>query len=1425
MECSKLIFLLFAENEIADQRQICIPNCRVFGCPKDLVCNEMNFQCETPIPCSPNCPPGMSCANETCHYFECYSNEVCMLLNKKKDICLNGKCVPGQTKCTGNSCPEGFQCKNGFCCPKPKNNACPLGEMMSNNECIPRIICDIYQKCPHNMVCQNNICEEMVCPETRCPPFFTCDELSQKCRSVQCTSSSDCIGLDECDKINNICVPPCEDCLTCGVPCPYGFRCNGKMCQWRTRCNTFLDCRELERCPVDNQCSQVECMDDTGCEAGKPYCIFGMCSQTPKCLAENKQCKSFGESNSCIEGVCYGFKFCTGNEECKKNEYCDEVAKLCIPKYKSYGKCPVDMEYKPDLGYCTALNCSANNAQCSKNRMCMRDFCVVFQDTNCTKGIMKNGECYKKCKENKCSECGDTCKTGCECRQNMCTCIQNCTSITECPPQRYCDIDSKNCILPPCFTAADCKPKEVCVFGTCTLETVNSCDVVCDPKYKVREEKSSDTCRWNRCLPKELNPCPDFPCQKGFTCDPVLKICFPLIICDKDSDCVFPAICDNNLCKLIQPPRCPEPLELVNGEICLPRISCNHKTDCGKLENCVEKVCKPFCSTTKDCKMGEICSVTKICVPPKPCNNCTVAEFCLNDICNPLECLLDDDCPREKPHCILGICSRPYPKCSHFCKPCINNMCFERCQHCLEGQKCEKGLCVGYDIRCISKCPPGMICKNGLCKVCSLTDNCGLKPECKNCTDNQVCIRGECTTICNSNSDCSSGICKNRICKKPSPCPCSVGEFCANRVCIAPQCFRDSDCNDNSFCYLGHCFTNIKGCLSDDDCMRDSEKCENDVCVKSGCQCQPNEKCFKNLCHLETICFTDYDCPNGLSCNEQSHTCTLTDCKKEIDCRSKHLTCPDDVRNCRIKPECRSDSDCDANYQCSKSLGRCILKIICYEPGVNGAFSNNCSGTQGCSTNFCPANYICVNDVCLKQTECPCEAPLVCKEPGGYCILPKCRGDADCLFNQRCNNGECHNMICRDDSECSDNKKCQQGICVDNPPMCPCSKNEYCNSMRKCKPRRACNPYESACDYTEACQCTDTECFCSDVSCRNKPEICIAPDFCDPETFTCRNSDVCYSNQDCSRGKCCDLQLQRCFPCCKYPSECMEHQSCLKGACITIAHTTPEVYCNKYNGCTRIECTLHSHCSSKQCFYGMCLDEVESCENCKYDCYKGLCLHLKDPWKVLREIKQNTTDPTSQNCKDGLCIPLIICYIDQHCPPNTECDGRYCDFKNCSVTACEPPFKCSDTSVCLPDKVCHSDIDCKKNEICIRGKCYTSCSETECPASQRCSLFWPKKGICTIDKKCSPEKPCPRGYYCSVKNQCEFPPPSCPIGYGLIGGICDRITGCRTDEDCAENQICSLFKAIADRRICITSISCQNKDCLPGLFCYPQKSI
>jgi hypothetical protein len=59
-------------------------------------------------------------------------------------------------------------------------------------------------------------------------------------------------------------------------------------------------------------------------------------------------------------------------------------------------------------------------------------------------------------------------------------------------------------------------------------------------------------------------------------------------------------------------------------------------------------------------------------------------------------------------------------------------------------------------------------------------------------------------------------------------------------------------------------------------------------------------------------------------------------------------------------------------------------------------------------------------------------------------------------------------------------------------------------------------------------------------------------------------------------------------------------------------------------------------------------------------------------------------------------------------------------------------------------------------------------------------------------------------------------PPACPLGYVMIGGRCDRVTGCQKNSDCLPNQICSEFKAYADRRICITGPQCGNKDCLPG---------
>ena len=1412
-----LIFL-FLDSEVLDKHKICIPDCTIFGCPTDLVCNKANRLCEASIPCRKvrPCPPGMYGKDDTCHHIECYNNDVCMMLNRRTDICVNGQCVAGEIRCTGKACSNGMTCTNSFCSNSTETETCPLGLKMVNKKCELDIICSLFQKCPHDMSCQGLTCENIICPETRCPALLSCDMQAKKCRGVVCTVDSDCMTPDVCDKINNICVPSCTDCFGCGAPCPFGLQCNGKMCQWKKACTSYMDCRGVEQCK-DSFCSQAECVEDTQCEATKPFCVFGTCTALKICTPENNQCKAFGDSFDCYEGYCYKIKSCNGTDGCKKNEYCDPLAKMCLPQYRYRGKCPVDMEVKLSEEYCIAVNCSAK--KCPKSRICSKGgFCMISEDTNCTDGIKRNGQCYTKCDKDDCTDCGKDCKTGCECIDNMCMCKTECETKMDCPRQRYCDIESKKCKIPPCFLSKDCLDKKSCIMGKCVNEIIKSCDVVCSSS----EDRivTNDTCRWNRCLPPEFHTCPDIPCPSGHTCDASLKLCIADIICDNDKDCPPPLSCSNGFCKKKWVVKCPEPLELVNGEICLPHTSCTSKIDCGKLEGCIDNFCKPFCSGDKDCKEDEFCSVYKICQVKKPCSNCTVGQFCIKEVCHSTICQVHKDCPKEKPVCDRGNCKRENQLCSQFCKgKCFNGLCVvDECSSCFEGEQCEDGYCVQKNIICESVCPPGMVCKDGICKKCKPTETCGIQIEC-NCTDGKVCYKGECSTICNGNKDCSSGLCRSGICQPESACPCSVGQVCVNQACIGPQCVTDHCCTPPQFCYLGRCYTTIDICQTDQDCFQD-EKCENRVCKKDRCNCQAGEQCENGFCYLETICYQDYDCANGLHCDLLVHKCKPIICKVQSDCRSERLTCSDETRKCIFKTGCVVDADCKDNFKCNKPLGICMPNPVCYDKDINDRLESNinCTGTPSCFETSCPANYRCINGTCEKYTECPCQAPLVCKGIG-FCVLPKCLGDADCLSNERCNDGECTIIICTDNSQCSRNDKCIYGTCQPNPPSCPCSKNFYCDSNEKCKPRRRCNPMERACNYDEECQCQDNECFCVEITCKNKPEVCKTPDYCHPYSFTCKRSAVCYSNKDCSDNTCCDLQLNRCFPCCKRSSDCQENQSCLKGTCITVTSNEPKVFCNKNNVCRRIECTLHYHCRDKWfCFYGECVEKADKCKDCKYPCFKDLCLELTEPWSITTEENRTDVYVHWQKCKGQLCIPNIKCYHDYHCPQYLECgDGEYCNFKNCTSQECEPPFVCVD-DVCVPKPGCHSSRDCGKNEDCFRGECRASCTKDECSGRDKhCSLLWPQRGVCTEGKDCLPSgNDCKAGYYCSFKKKCEILPPACPLGYGMFGGHCDRVTGCRSDADCLTGQICSEFKAYADRRICITGQSCRNKDCLPG---------
>lgn len=134
------------------------------------------------------------------------------------------------------------------------------------------------------------------------------------------------------------------------------------------------------------------------------------------------------------------------------------------------------------------------------------------------------------------------------------------------------------------------------------------------------------------------------------------------------------------------------------------------------------------CVYDRDCPTDQICEdkecVSEECDIKSECDKNQKCEF---NRCIDNECAVDKDCKNENLTCRDGSCVE---------KDCTIDY------NCAYGYKCDNGKCVKKGCIISYDCVYGMVCEDFICKIrikneCTNTDR-------KNCSKDQVCVRGNC---------------------------------------------------------------------------------------------------------------------------------------------------------------------------------------------------------------------------------------------------------------------------------------------------------------------------------------------------------------------------------------------------------------------------------------------------------------------------------------------------------------------------------------------------------------------------------------------------------------------------------------------------------------------------------------------------------
>jgi hypothetical protein len=224
----------------------------------------------------------------------------------------------------------------------------------------------------------------------------------------------------------------------------------------------------------------------------------------------------------------------------------------------------------------------------------------------------------------------------------------------------------------------------------------------------------------------------------------------------------------------------------------------------------------------------------------------------------------------------------------------------------------------------------------------------------------------------------------------------TIGDACSAGVCqgLVPQCFVDSDCDDNSVC-------------------NGSESCQGNVCVAGAAlSCAAPSECTIGVCDAVSGCQVDPQ-PDGVACSGGlclSGSCQAVDCVTDSQC--------DDLDPCTGQERCVANFcaagtplACAAPSQCE--VGVCLPGQGCAAvPVADGSSCDDglsTTGADACFGGVCQGTLIsgavCIGDAdCAAPLECTvgvCDASsgcqvapatdgTLCASGGGVCVTGSC---------------------------------------------------------------------------------------------------------------------------------------------------------------------------------------------------------------------------------------------------------------------------------------------------------------------------------------------------------------------------------------------------------------------------------------------------
>lgn len=628
------------------------------------------------------------------------------------------------------------------------------------------------------------------------------DDVEQGDVEQGCQEDGDCGEGEICQ--DEVCREGCradEDCgegeicldLSCEPGCRLDEDCGeGELCR-DDAC--VPGCLDDEGCSPDEYCE----LDDERCEQG---CRVGQCPQGQVCQLETRQCAEVP---------------CEGDESCDVGQICED--ELCIDGCRDDNGCGRGEICEDDL---CVPGCRFDIG-CSEGEICLDASCVagcradadcgalnIYEDNLCVPGCRRDSDCLfpEICEENACALRGcqvdEDCPTLTRCGDGQC--VVGCRNDSNCGDGEVCDGESGLCragcrVDEDCASDAYCAEGDLCEQG-CRGDSSCGDGQVCDEAQRqcvagcrVDEDCASDAyCAVDELLPTvgqceegcRLRQCPQFQ-----ACDVQTRRCLEQDMCFEDDGCGEGLICEPFFC--VQGCRddgaCPEG-QICDGEGLFCRVGCREDAVCPRGQYCETEsgLCASGCRSDEECGLGRSCLTGddgRACVPT-PCD-------------------ADEGCDRGF-FCDVegGVCE---PGC--------------RSGECPQGQECDLGVRFCVDERCQGDedCQGDEVCRAGVCE-----------PGCRDdaaCAEDQYCVlpRGAESGVCQTG--CRVGGCEGdqrcdtliRVCAAPS-CQgdddCDEGEICRDGVACTAGCRGDGDCPEGTYCD-DLALACVEGCRVDDD--------------------------------------------------------------------------------------------------------------------------------------------------------------------------------------------------------------------------------------------------------------------------------------------------------------------------------------------------------------------------------------------------------------------------------------------------------------------------------------------------------------------------------------------------------------------------------------------------------------------------------